>query len=302
MSKIVCVVRGGTSQESEKSAIYGKKILNILFDLEIKSHDLYLHPNGIWTLDNSPINLQILFEDFKTKNNSENFFIWNCLVGVDGEMGIIEELCEKNNIKNPGHNFISTKLASDKKNFLKFAKTHNFKTPYSQLVQSPNKKEILKVFGTVGIPAIVKPLNNSGVKNVQVVNNFTELETAILKLLENGEKVLIEKLIKGVPVSVFVLEHDNLFHTNIHVYDNVEIPKTDLINLRNETLYLHEVLSPVHHTEYDFILTSKGNYIIEANTHPSLAHGYINDFFRDNIVSLKDYVEKKVRPHQASTY
>ena len=295
MEKIVFVVRGGTSHESEKSAQYGKKILSCLQELGLQSHDLYLHPNGIWTLDNSPINLEKLFADFQSRD--QKILIWNCLVGVDGEMGIVEALSLKYNIKLLGHSFLSTKLASDKKNFLKFAKTHNFKTPYSHIIQKTNnlKQEILKAFGTVGIPAIVKPVNGSGLANINVVNNFTELEGAVLRLLEQGENVLVEKLIKGVPVSVFVLEHENLFHTNIHIYDNAaEIGKQDLINLRNEALYLHEVLSPGHHTEYDFIFSPKGSYLIEANTHPSLAHGYISDFFRDNIVSLRDYVEKKI--------
>lgn len=289
MEKTVCVVRGGTTHEIDKSVHYGKKILNILFELGVKSRDLYLHPNGIWTLDNSPINLEKMFQDF-----GPSILIWNCLVGVDGESGIIEELCEKNGIKNSGHKYLSTKLASDKKNFLKFAKTHAYKTPYSQVIKSTNREEILKVFVTVGIPAIVKPLKNSGLKNIFVVNNFTELEGTILKLLETGEQVLIEKLIKGVPVSVFVLEHQDLLHTNIHIYDNLEIAKNDLINLRNDALYLHEVFSPNTHVEYDFIFSPKGNYIIEANTHPSLAHGYISDFFRDNILSLKEYVEQKI--------
>ena len=51
MTKVVCVVRGGTSHESEKSVLYGAKVLRALRDLGHDAKDLYLHPNGTFTLD-----------------------------------------------------------------------------------------------------------------------------------------------------------------------------------------------------------------------------------------------------------
>jgi D-alanine-D-alanine ligase-like ATP-grasp enzyme len=289
MNKIVCVVRGGVSHESDKSVIYGQKVIKNLQDLGFVVRDLYLHHNGTFTIDGIPKKVEEIFPTFD--------FVWNCLVGVDGESGLVEELCEKNNVKLLGHKFISTKLASDKRNFAKIANNHNLKTPYSGVVRrnGNNKEDILKVFATVGIPAVVKPINGSGLQDVHVANNFTQLEMAVNHILGKDQDVLVEKMLKGVPVSVFVMEHGELMHTNIHVYENQKIEKSELIKIRNEALYLHEVLAFPHHVEYDFVYTNKGIYLIEVNTHPSLVHGYIHAFFRDNVVSLKDYLIDKFK-------
>lgn len=292
MTKVIAVVRGGVSHESDKSNTYGKQVLIALNELGYIAKDLYLHPNGSFTLDGYPIKIKDVFSSFE--------YVWNCLVGVDGESGLVEELCEKYKVKLLGHSKISVKMAGDKNNFLKAAKVHKLKTPYSHVVsQSENsenlKQSILKAFAVVGIPAVVKPKSGSGLHGVQIVNNYTEMESAILKLNEKGDDAVVEKLIKGIPVSIFVMEHGNLMHTNIHIYGDEKVSKDDLINIRNEALYLHNVLAFKHHVEYDFVFTNKGIYLIEANTHPSLSHYYIKDFFRDNVVSLKDYILDKIK-------
>jgi D-alanine-D-alanine ligase-like ATP-grasp enzyme len=151
-----------------------------------------------------------------------------------------------------------------------------------------------EVFSTVPLPAIVKPNNGSSMWGVIVVNNFAELKEAVEYLISQNQDVLVEKLVKGIPVSCFVFEHNNLLHTHIKIHSDDELSKDILTDIRNESLYIHNCLAYKHHAEYDFLVTPKGLVFLELNSHPSLTSGYIDEVFKKGIVKLKDYIASKI--------
>ena len=65
-----------------------------------------------------------------------------------------------------------------------------------------------------------------------------------------------------------------------HLMSEDGFNKENFLTVRNEALYIHNILGVNHHAEYDFILSTKGLFFLELNTHPSLAHGYIKDIFK----------------------
>ncbi len=286
--KTIGVVHGGLSHERQKSLEYGKNISKILNNLGMNVLEMHLHPNGSWTIDGKVENV----EDSLKKVDK----VWNCLVGVDGERGIVEGLCEKCRVKMIGHSHLHSHLSANKKNIHLALAQHKIKSPHGKVIlkKDYSKEKVLEVFSLVPVPAIVKPNTGSGMWGVVVVNNFTELEHAVEYLIENGEDVLVEKLIKGTPVSCFVFEHNNLLHTNIKVEGENNLSRDELMNIRNEALYIHNCLAFNHHAEYDFVSTPKGLVFLEVNTHPSLTSGYIGDVFKKGVVNLSEYVEKKV--------
>lgn len=298
MNKTVGIVHGGLSHEREKSLVYGKLVSKILSEAGIEVLDMHLHPNGSWTINGKTESL----EDSIKKSD----LVWNCLVGVDGENGALEELCAKCKTKVLSNGQLHSQLSHDKKNMQHVLAQHKIKSPYGKVILKNNfTTELLKeVFTYVGIPAIVKPLKNSGAWGVTVVSNWAEFEQAVNYLISENQDVLVEKVISGVPVSCFVMEHDNLLHTNIKIQDenltdkNIKISRDDFLNIRNEALYIHNILAFPHHVEYEFILTNKNGknnlYFIEANTNPSLVHGYIKDSFKEGSVGIKDYILSKV--------
>jgi D-alanine-D-alanine ligase len=296
MNKTVGVIHGGISHEREKSLQYGKYVTRILKELGMDILELHLHPNGSWTVDGKVENLE---HSLKKVDNA-----WNCLVGSDGESALLENLCQKCGTKLVGHNMLHTDLSSDKNNLKLVLQQHKIKSPYGKVIlkQNYSKEDLKSVFAFVGIPAIVKPLKGSGMWGIFFVNNFAEFENAVEFLISENQDVLVEKVIKGVPVSCFVFEHHNLLHTNIKVHDHegdsVKVSREDIMNIRNDALYIHNSLAYTHHVEYDFILAEKNGkkelYFIEANTHPSLSHGYIKDVFRTGAVKLKEYIASKI--------
>lgn len=291
-SKTVGVVHGGQTGEREKSVKYGQQVTKILKELGMNVLEIHLHPNGSWTVNGQVKNVE---ESLKKVDS-----VWNCLVGKDGESGVVEKICEKCNTKLVGHGTLHTHLAAHKKNLHLTLDQHKIKTPYGKVItkEEYSKDKLLAAFASVGIPAVVKPSCGSGVWGISVVNNFTEMENAVEGLISKGEDVLVEKVVVGVPVSCFVLEHNNLYQTSINVEDGQEkLSREDLLEIRNTALYIHNVLAFGHHTEYDFIIGNKNGkrvlYFLEANTHPSLAHGYIKQVFNTGVVNFKNYIASK---------
>lgn len=288
MNKKVAVVHGGLGAERSKSLEYGKQVTSILQNLGMDVLEMHLHPNGSWTIDGKVEDVESALK--KTDK------VWNCLVGVDGERSIVENLCEKCNVKLIGHGRFHTNLAGDKKNLQLALVQHKIKTPYGKVLKHReySKEKLVEVFSTVGVPAIVKPNIGSNMWGVVLVNDFAELEEAVEYLISQHEDVLVEKLIKGIPVSCFVFEHNNLLHTHIKVEEDANLTREDLMNIRNEALYIHNILAFSHHAEYDFILTPKGLVFLEVNSHPALTSGYIGDVFKKGVVNLSQYISSKI--------
>ena len=295
-NKKIAVIHGGTSHEREKSLQYGKKITSVLENLGLEVMQMHLHPNGSWTINGEVKSIE---EGLKKVDA-----VWNCLVGVDGERAIVENLCTKCKTKIIGHGVLHSELAGDKKNLQLALNQHNIKTPYGKVIRKKDysKESLLEVFGSVGIPAFVKPSLGSGLENIYLVENFQELQSAVEEIIKLDMDVLVEKIIQGTPVSCFVLEHNNLLHTHIKVGNELDsgtpLSREDVIKVRNEALYIHSCLAWDHHVEYDFILSSKKGektlYFLEANTHPSLVHGYIKKSWGEGPVTLEEYINSKV--------
>lgn len=283
------VVHGGLSYEREKSLQYGKKVSKILEELGMNVVEMHLHPNGSWTVNGQVTNVE---EAIKKTDK-----VWNCLVGVDGESGVVEELCQKCKVKLVGHTHIHSCLAGDKKNMQYALNNHKIKSPFGKVIlkKDYSLEKLKETFSTVPFPAIIKPLSGSGAWGVKVASNFSEFEKAVEFLIAENKDVLVEKVITGTLVSCFVFEYENLLHTHIKVHGDENVSRDDFMKIRNDALYIHSVLAFPHHVEYQFILSPKGLYFIEANTHPSLVSDYIKDSFGNGAVSLKEYITSRVK-------
>jgi D-alanine-D-alanine ligase-like ATP-grasp enzyme len=220
-------------------------------------------------------------------------------VGVDGETGIVEELCERCKVKLVGHTHFHSHLVGDKQNFSYALEQHNIKVPFGKVIlkKEYSKDKLKDVFSTVPFPAVVKPLRGSNGWGVNIVTNFAEFERAVEFLISDDKDVLVQKLILGVPISCFVFEHGNLLHTNIKADDTAELTREDLITVRNDALYIHSVMAFSHHASYDFVMQIKNGkkqlYFLEANTHPSLMTDFIKESFGKS-VKIQDYVRSKI--------
>ncbi len=293
----ICVVHGGTSHERERSIVYGKKIVKILAVSDLENNnfnvfELHLHPNGSWTMNGNVASP----EEILKKSHK----VWNCFVGTDGESALLEGLCQKHGVKLLGHSALHTELASHKQDLKNLLSQHKIKSPYGKVIDCKkySLEKLKEVFQFVGIPAIVKPLKNSGAIGISLVQSFGEMQNAVENLISESQDVLVEKVISGTPVSCFIYSHEGLINVNIKVHGE-PLSRDENLQIRNEAIYIYNVLAFTHHLECDFLLIEKKGkkilYLLEVNTHPSLVHTYINDVFKDGVISLSEYVLEKIK-------
>lgn len=294
MPKKIAVIHGGTSHERDKSIQYGKTISKIFKDAGNNVVEIHLHPNGSWTKDGKIENLE------NALMAQEN--VWNALVGEDGETGLVEQLCDKCKVNILGHNRILTNISSNKKKVKDVLKQHNIKSPYSKTLspKSINSEELKHAFQMVGLPMLLKPLSGSGEKNIYLANNFSEYVHAVESIFQLGKEVLVEKPIEGKHASCFVFLHKGLLYA--HVYSDEKLEREEFLQIRNEALYIQNVLGFHHHVKYDFVLAPKkknqelGNlYLIEVNTHTSLLHDQVADIWKKGDISLSEYLLQKIK-------
>jgi D-alanine-D-alanine ligase-like ATP-grasp enzyme len=299
MSKKVAVLRGGTKEERQKSLEFGKEIINLLkvfqknntginykLENEIEIKDIVIHPNGAFTVDGYVEDIEKIIPEID--------LVWNALIGYEGEKGVHLETFENQNKKIIGHDVFFSRISNDKKKLQEIVNQYGILTPYSRIVEKKNYNihDILENFKFVGIPSIIKPLDASDLKHLDIITHYEDLIKHAEKIIHSGHDVLIEKKVEGISVAVFVYEINNSIETSIYLHrreDWAKIKKEELVSVRNEALKIHHSLGFDFHVEYDFIINKKGIYFIEANTYPSLTHDFIKDIWDKN-KSLQEYV------------
>jgi D-alanine-D-alanine ligase-like ATP-grasp enzyme len=260
--KVFIVARGGRGEGRRASHEYGETVIKIMQRNNLKVRDLYLHPNGMYTLDGHIADVD--------KSVSGSDYIWIALVGVDGMKADLQKLCEKYGVKYSGAKSLHSTIIHDKDNLRKIIKQHGVKIPHSYL--GTESSDAIKAFSLIGIPAKMVANKTSEIEHFYTVNSFKELEEKFKLLFDSGHEPLVDKSIKGVSVKVFMHKQDEAVHTNIFtesIEDENKI-KQNLINIRNEALYIYHILGIEDYIEMDFTVNDKGMYFISADTHPDI--------------------------------
>jgi D-alanine-D-alanine ligase-like ATP-grasp enzyme len=285
--KIYMVARGGKGAGREKSHQYGEVVLRIFKDKGLKAHDLYLHPNGLWTVDGL---VKAIEEVLPTSD-----YVYIAFVGLDGESGALQEMCEKHGVKYSGNNSFHSRLMQDKDNFKKFVKSHGIKSPYAY--KSEYKKgvsnldgEAGEIFSKIEIPMIIKANKGSGVEDVHLIENYQELKEVLKKFFDKEEDVLAEKLIRGELVKVLVHPYKESLHVHVYSEHPNQPSQEELVLVRDQALKIHSVLGAESSVEYDFVVDEYGVNFLEANSHPDLLHSCYNNFWKSLPISFEDYV------------
>lgn len=283
-SNIYLVARGGKGAGRNSSYTYGERVLEILKKKDFEARDLYLHPNGMWTLDGLLTNVEEVVPQSK--------FVYITFVGSDGELGDLQELCEKHGVSHSGLGSFYSRLVSDKSNFKKIAKQHGIKSPYAYFVPKNSKhtEAAREVFSKIEIPIIIKANSGSGVEEVYVATKYGEIEQLMEKMLNDNKDILAEKLLRGADVKVLVKPYKDSIHTCVAVDSNMPLTHTQLIEVRDQALLLHSKLGFDKVVEYDYILNKDGAHFLEANSHPDILHPRYNEFWQSLPHTFEEYI------------
>ncbi len=280
MAKLnVAVLRGGPSHLYDLSLKTGSHILKNMPD-KYQAHDIFISKDGKWHregLERSPdralANIDVVI---------------NALHGHFGEDGKVQKILDSLSIPYTGSGSMASSMGMNKVLAKKIFQQHGIKTPYFATVKKEDdlQERVNYLFHHFFLPMVVKPATGSGSLGITHVESFQDLQAALEKALAHSDTALVEEFIRGREATAGVIE--NFRGERSYTFLPVEVAKTADNNpwhispgnfstyekeeLQRLAKYVHEALGLRHYSHSDFIITPRrGIYLLEVNTHPSLA-------------------------------
>jgi D-alanine-D-alanine ligase len=287
--KKVGVLRGGPSSEYEVSLKTGKSVMDNLVD-RYEVLDIFIDKEGIWHYLGTPIKPEHVFKKVDV--------IFNALHGAYGEDGTVQKLLDYFKIPYTGSTALASAVGMNKVLSKHVYKNNNLKTPLHTTLSKKDdiSKEIVKLFKSFPIPAVVKPVNGGSSVGTAIAKTMAELELAVIDALKYSDLALIEEFIAGKEATCGVVDNfreefpyallpveirkpvDSAFFDYDAKYGgksleicpgNFTVEEKKIIQEMSKEA--HKALGLRHYSRSDFIIHPKrGIYILETNTLPGL--------------------------------
>ena len=314
--KKVGVLRGGPSSEYEVSLKTGKSVIDNLAD-RYEVLDIFIDKEGTWHYLGAPITPEKVFKKVDV--------IFNALHGAYGEDGTVQKLLDTFGVPYTGSTALASAVGMNKVLSKQIYKNNKLKTPLHKTIskQDDLSAEVVKLFKTFPMPAVVKPVNGGSSVGTAIAKTLADLETAVTDALKYSNQALIEEFIAGREATCGVI--DNFRNESIYALLPVEIGKS-----KESTFYdynakyisntqeiicpgnfteaekkmiqqmaqeAHKALGLRHYSRSDFIIHPKrGIYILETNTLPGLTdHSIIPKSVRAVGCSLPDFLDHLIK-------
>lgn len=135
--------------------------------------------------------------------------VFIALHGKGGEDGTVQGLCELIGKPYVGSGVLASALAMDKARSKTFYSASGLPTPNSITIEKGHDYVIEDIIAAAGEKCVVKPACDGSAIGVSIVHNHVELQQAIDMAFEVGNKVLVERYVEGMEVTVAVLGNDD---------------------------------------------------------------------------------------------
>lgn len=185
----VALLAGGKSGEREISLVSGKAVYEALIEA------------GFLVTQIDPANKKDLVK--LVEGSFDVAFL--ALHGKLGEDGTIQGMLEILGVPYTGPGVWSSATAIDKAKTKVVYERVGVPTPKSVLLLSPDEMSASQVVEEFGTSCVIKAATEGSALGVYLCNSLEEIESALQKVFEIDDKVIIETLIKGDEYTVGVL-------------------------------------------------------------------------------------------------
>lgn len=197
MKEIIGVVMGGPSAEREVSLNTGKAILEALQGLGFQAVGIDLDPTR--------------FVDQLRENKVE--VVFNAIHGLYGEDGKMQGLLDMLGIPYTGSGVLASSMGMDKCISKILFEAENIPTP-SYLRTRKTDDALLRteaILEKFEPPFVVKPSTQGSTIGLSIVQDVSELDSALEKAFRYDSEVLVEEFIEGSELTVAILgEQDSV--------------------------------------------------------------------------------------------
>lgn len=265
------VLMGGLSAAREVSIQTGEAVYQTLVDRGYKATRVFVDRDVDLVLRQSGVEAAFL-----------------ALSGRYGEDGCIQGMLELMGIPYTGSGVTASALAMNKIKAKEILRLRNLPTPPYYVLHPADLENLVRVHGSFGFPAVVKPCSLGSSVGVDIVRNHHELLQACEEAFLFDGTVMVERFVVGMEIQVAVLNNRALGAIEV-------IPDTDFYSYKAKTsrgrceVHLPARLSEVRYrgvltqavkahqalgcsgmTQVDMVLSNEGNeYILELNTLPA---------------------------------
>jgi D-alanine--D-alanine ligase len=316
MKNRVAILRGGPSSEYEVSLKTGKSVMDNLAD-RYEVLDIFIDKEGTWHYQGAPITPEKLFKKIDV--------VFNALHGSYGEDGTVQKILDRFNIPYTGSTALASAVGMNKVLSKKIYKNNNLKTPIHATVSKENNSpaEILKLFKTFPMPAVVKPVSGGSSVGTAIAKTLSDLEQAVTEALKYSDTALIEEFISGkeatcgvidnfrneavyslLPVEIGKSKESSFYDYNAKYISNTQeiicpgnFTAVEKQMLQKIAIDAHKALGLRHYSRSDFIIHPKrGIYILETNTLPGLTdHSIIPKSLKAIGCTLPDFLDHLIK-------
>jgi len=271
-SQKIAVLHGGLSSEKNISELTGNVVYGALNKMGYNVVKVKVDRNLPFRL--KELNIEIAF---------------NALHGRMGEDGIVQGLLELMDIPYTGSGITSSAVAMDKVLTKHLLTSAGILTPQFLVVEEPISYSRFIEKSGINLPYIVKPAGEGSSIGISRVSTSEDLSDALEKAFGYDSRVLIEKFIEGVDITVAIYNNSVLGSMGIgseRKFLDYEVKYTegletfyipprlhqDIISVTEEAaLNAHILLGCSFYSRIDFRITPGGRpYLLEVNTLPGL--------------------------------
>ncbi len=236
---------------------------------------------------------------------------FNALHGTLGEDGVVQGVLELMGIPYTGSGITASAAAMDKIFTKHILTSGGILTPQYMVVDhAVGYDQLLKESG-INLPYIVKPACEGSSVGISKVSEPGELNKAITDALGYDRRVLIEKFIDGMDVTVALYDDKVLGSMEIRSGEkflNYEVKYTEgretflippslsqdvIKNIEESALAAHRLLECSFYSRIDFRVTAGGrSYMLEVNTLPGLTSlSYVPKIAENKGISYEALIE-----------
>ena len=266
----ITVLAGGISAERDISLLSGNQIAAAL---QRRGHQVTLAdiaPDDLSALEHRPCDL-----------------IFPALHGLFGEDGTLQEILERGGIPFVGSGSVASRLAMDKIDTKIALAAYGLPTPAWQTVQAL-PAETWTPDARIGLPCVIKPVAEGSSVGCRICRDAEEARAHLQRTLPRYGRMLVEKFIEGLELTVGVLDAAALPAIHIHpradFYDYnakyvradteyhfvIDLPAAVLEAVRNLALRTYQAVAARHLARVDVMVDRRTlePFILEINTLP----------------------------------
>src|SRR3989344_3833242 len=246
----VGVLRGGPSSEYDVSLKSGGAVLRNL-PAHYKPVDILIDKNGVWHRGGGPFSPQRIIRHIDV--------IFNALHGYYGEDGKVQNLLDSLLIPYTGSSSLASALGMNKALAKENFRRRGIKTPYAVILkrQSFGEDKALQLWRSMPQPSIIKPVSGGSSLGV-VIERF------------RGQELYALLPTEIIPPKGRFFDYESKYGGEAREMCPSHFSTTEKRRLMDCAIAAHKALGLRHYSRSDFIVSSRGVYLLEVNTSPGL--------------------------------